>query len=466
MSIPRHFETAFFRASRRRTSLLVAATLLGASLLGAAFVRPCDAQTADDEAFTAARPAIQHQLRSARAEARLAALRRLEEFPTAGAAKLLVEQGLSSPVPEFRRGAYDILFKFRNSPAVCDYLRECATKSLARNDAETVTAGILAVLLSSELPDVEAAASEMLARTAKAPARYGAFPCALVDELGEQGDAANLTALAKLAKSPLCEQDFGLRRATIQSLARVRRPEAVDALVDLLESAKGETRADILRYLTAISGQRPGEKTEWAEWWRTHRDGFAFPAAATLDVAQDGELFRDLPAYYQIPLLARRIVFVLDTSRSMNGLRILRAKQHLNAAVEALPEDVEFNIVAFNDAVREWQPRQLVAATPKNKHAATQFVYRLPVERSTASYEGLKAAFKYDAEAIYFLTDGAPTSGRIRHPVEIVAAISAENQRRRITIHSIGIGPAGNDFETFLRALASRNYGDYRRVDP
>lgn len=96
-----------------------------------------------------------------------------------------------------------------------------------------------------------------------------------------------------------------------------------------------------------------------------------------------------------------------------------------------------------------------------------QFIDRLAARSNTATYEGLQAAFNFDVEAIYLLTDGAPTSGRIVEPGAIVEAVTSQNRSRRQSIYTIGVSPGDVDslFEVFLRNLADQNYGLYRRVE-
>ena len=74
---------------------------------------------------------------------------------------------------------------------------------------------------------------------------------------------------------------------------------------------------------------------------------------------------------------------------------------------------------------------------------------------------------RFDAEAIFLLTDGQPTAGKIVSPTEIVAAIVRENFARRMSVYTIGIdaGQPGSDFDSFLRNLAETNFGEYRRVE-
>jgi hypothetical protein len=113
-----------------------------------------------------------------------------------------------------------------------------------------------------------------------------------------------------------------------------------------------------------------------------------------------------------------------------------------------------------------WQ-RNLIPATPANRQRASQFVIGLRTGGETASYDALQAAFGFDIEAVYFLSDGDPNFGTITIPDQIVAAVTKGNRARRISIYTIGIAPGlpGSPLDNFMRALADSNLGIYRRID-
>lgn len=55
-----------------------------------------------------------------------------------------------------------------------------------------------------------------------------------------------------------------------------------------------------------------------------------------------------------LPALPKQVVFVLDTSGSMEGMRITQLKQAMKSILSELkPEDV-FNIVEFNSIAKVW----------------------------------------------------------------------------------------------------------------
>jgi hypothetical protein len=182
------------------------------------------------------------------------------------------------------------------------------------------------------------------------------------------------------------------------------------------------------------------------------------------------------PTYYGMQIRARRIVFVLDTSGSMDGPPITIAKKELLKVISELPEATSFDVVMFDGSITSWQPR-LVPATKENKALASAAVRNREVGSDTFSFAALKEAFRLEPEAIYFLSDGEPSDA----PVEtILNHIVHGNIERRVSIHTIGVKPneatravaplaallgvgsSGDGLTEFMKPLAEKNYGSFR----
>ncbi len=228
----------------------------------------------------------------------------------------------------------------------------------------------------------------------------------------------------------------------------------------------GECRGDVAQHLTEVTGEAFWTNSEaWQTWWKGHKDRFEFPPKPAKDPSAAAAR-AGTPSYYGMAIQARRMVFVIDISGSMKGPRITSAKRELTSAIDGLPAEASFNIVAFNHEVLVWQ-RNLMPATAAAKQTAKQFVYLLRAGSDTAAYDALEAAFRFDAEAVYFLSDGEPNAGKIAAPQAILAAVAEANFTRRISIYTIGIapGPPGGPLDSFMKSLAEQNYGAYRRVE-
>jgi hypothetical protein len=454
---------------------IVARRALATALLLAWLVvgrRPAAGQDRDVAAeFKAAKASVTAQLRDKKKETRLAAVKKLEGWVTPEAAKVLLFQGVGHNDEDMRRASFDALARMNGDAEICSFLKTTISKQWKQGKPQPETFAGLAVLLASELPEAHEDALALVAGAVERPQGH-ILLINLADDLSScRGDSA-CRAIRELTGIPLFAVDVAFRRAVEQALVQVRSKDAVTTLIKLLDSVKGEVRIDIVRYLTDLSGQQLGiESAPWNVWWDGVKAKFEFPpeqkqqlgggvAAAARKVAVAG------PSYYGLPLSGAKIIFVIDTSGSMNGARIVAAKRELVKAVEELPEQVQFNVIAFNSRAYPWQGK-LIPATQENKQNAMYFIAAQVLGNGTASYDALEAALQFEGEAIYFLTDGAPFGGRITNPTMIVRNISEANRSRRMTSNSIGIGVGaqGNPFDSFLANLAQQNFGQYERVD-
>jgi len=434
-----------------------------ASTFALVAIQPCLAVDRVEE-FDKARRSLQQQLRSKQTSHRLAALKKLQEFPIADGAKLLYNS-LYDPTEEVRESAYRTLLSLNGNQEVCDTLLLLAKKAVHQKDNGLSAAPLLAILLSSSLPPVERETKAFLEKTAEA--KNGIIVVlTLADVLGEHQDAIDVPPLAKLAQTKVFANQFALRRAVVHALSLIPKNEAIGAMVDLMDSLKGEVQADAVEHLTQVTQQIFGMETAaWQQWWTDAKDTFEYPAH-TVRKPYRTAITSDTGYYYGLPLFAERLVFVLDTSGSMTGLRIAAAKRELVKAINNLPIYASFGVVVFNGDVDVWH-RQLVPATVQSKKAAVLFVNSQATRSNTASYDALEAAFDFDTEAIYFLSDGEPHGGKISAPSDIVFAITAANKARRISLYTIGVGAGfpGSQLDVFLKTLAEQNLGLYRRVD-
>lgn len=428
----------------------------------------CSVSVGDEaDGYRLAKTAVLQKLHRTKPAERAAALAPLKEFPTAESAQLILDRGLRDAAPEVRRAGFEMLLQFKDNPTVCAYLLD----ALNRRSHERAFAAemhlVLGVLMASQVPDAERGSIDFLERNLTASPQGAAMLALLIDGWGREGGAAGAAALTRLARAPAVAGRFSFRRPVVRALIRMRAPEAVEALISLLDEIKGETRGDIVRFLICLSGQQLGsDQQTWLNWWEEHKAGFDLLAKGPIPSSSYQAPPENLASYYGLTVYAERLVFVLDTSLSMAGPRLDAAKRELKAAIDALHADQQFSVVAFNLTVTSWN-KQLVAASPQAKQSAKAFVdVQLPKAR-TASYDALEEAFRFQPEAIYFLSDGAPRGGKISMPDQILAVVGQINRGHWCSIYSIGLGPGepGGPLDAFLRSLAEQNLGTYRRID-
>lgn len=295
---------------------------------------------------------------------------------------------------------------------------------------------------------------------------------AAVDATSTVQDRGFLDPIMKLENRQEFPERYGFRRCVVDAVGRYRDKSAVDFLVDRLDKSDGQLKYETAMNLQRITGEKfGGIAGDWKNWWQENRENYVF--ASRVEPAQSVALKvaprpipwdESRPSFYGMTIYAKRVVFVIDRSGSMNSTvngetRLQRAQQELQRAIKALTESDHFNIVAFDDHMQVFS-RRLMRATEANKMDGIRFGYGLEPGGGTACYEPLKMGLEAsnDLELILFLSDGEPTAGALVDPLAIVTAISNHNLTQRTTIHTLGID-ARDRHETFLKSLAEKNLG-------
>lgn len=288
--------------------------------------------------------------------------------------------------------------------------------------------------------------------------------------------AGGAEPVLQLVDRPEFQSSYGFRHAVVSATSKIEDPRAVESLISLLPKFDGQLQYETVRQLTRATGEDFGDDAaQWQSWWDANHSGFVFArprdGGATAVLASNPRMpwRRTLPKFYGIPVYANRVVFVIDRSKSMlssvdGETRMTRAKLELEQAIDTLPEYTWFNVVAFGTGTTAWQEK-LVPATHETRAAALQFVWRLSAGTKTACYDALERAFTFDpnTEAVYFLSDGKPTAGKITDLSAILQAVTQANLFRRASIYTIGID-ARDQHQQFLEQLAERNHGEFLLV--
>lgn len=291
-----------------------------------------------------------------------------------------------------------------------------------------------------------------------------------MDVLAAKAPAEALPAIIALADRSEFQRFYGFRHALVCAVGRFQQSESVDFLTELLPRTTGQLKYETARQLTDLTAQNFGAHADdWQQWWERSRDEVEFPVLAAQKQQNQNAAMpwdEELPDFFSIEIYARRLVFVIDMSKSMlssvNGeTRLERIQTELRKAIQELPEYAEFDVVAFNQGMRRCRGK-LVPASEENKQQAYAFILALTAERKTACYDALRNSLAdyQEAEAIIFLTDGHPTAGTVVDPSQIVERISETNRFLRISINSVGVDSRQDELE-FLKQLARRNHGKY-----
>ena len=164
--------------------------------------------------------------------------------------------------------------------------------------------------------------------------------------------------------------------------------------------------------------------------------------------------------------LAKDIVFVLDTSGSMSGEKIEKARAALKFGVESLGPRDRFNIISFSGE-EHLMKAALIEADREGKQTGLRFIENLRAAGGTNINDALIAALKQFQSAdrpamIVFLTDGLPSVGTTDVPT--IARNVADANRMGVRLFAFGVGYDVNT--NLLDKLAADNRGVSDYIEP
>uniref|UniRef100_A0A3B3RMM6 Inter-alpha-trypsin inhibitor heavy chain 3b, tandem duplicate 1 n=1 Tax=Paramormyrops kingsleyae TaxID=1676925 RepID=A0A3B3RMM6_9TELE len=174
-----------------------------------------------------------------------------------------------------------------------------------------------------------------------------------------------------------------------------------------------------------------------------------------------------------LPRIPKNVVFIIDQSGSMHGIKIKQTREALLKILGDISEEDHFGLISFDDAIYKWKPN-LVPATPGNLEAARAFVRKIVDRGATdinnAVLEGVRMLnnlaesqnTKDSISILILLTDGDPTSGTSNY--FIIQANVKEAIGKRYSLYCLGFGFDVN-YE-FLEKMALQNLGVARRIYP
>ncbi|MCY3020793.1 MAG: VWA domain-containing protein, partial [Planctomycetota bacterium] len=145
-------------------------------------------------------------------------------------------------------------------------------------------------------------------------------------------------------------------------------------------------------------------------------------------------------------ILPKDVVFVFDTSGSMQGEKIEQAKKALRFCLNSLNENDRFNLITFSTDVQGLSADKLLDANKANIAKALAAVDQIEASGGTNMDGALRAALGSDfapgstrAKMIVFMTDGLPTVG-VTDPQAILQEVQASNQKSKVRIFNFGVG--------------------------
>ncbi|XP_018667021.2 inter-alpha-trypsin inhibitor heavy chain H4 isoform X2 [Ciona intestinalis] len=174
-----------------------------------------------------------------------------------------------------------------------------------------------------------------------------------------------------------------------------------------------------------------------------------------------------------LPVIPKKVVFVIDVSGSMSGHKIVQTKEALRTILDDLDEMDQFNIITFSSTTNVWHPNEMVDVNPTNIRNAKIHVRSMYAAGGTnfnaAALDGIQLLETIssnrtntleEASMMILLTDGQPTVGVTGN--EAIRRNIRERVNGRYSIFCLGFG-RHLDHE-FLDQIASENKGISRKI--
>ena len=216
------------------------------------------------------------------------------------------------------------------------------------------------------------------------------------------------------------------------------------------------------QYLITLSKARSTANRNFNLTWQLEPN--QKPQISSFTEQVDGEYFTLLtffpPRADNTEVIARDIIFIVDTSGSMQGSSMAQAKASLQHAISRLNDKDSFNIIAFSDSVNLlFSNTQMV--NRRNINQAQQFINHLQADGGTEMYRPLSQALvmaknsQQSSQAIrqvVFITDGA-----VANEFELMQLL--DGAQRDFRLFTVGIGAAPNGY--FMKKAAQFGRGSY-----
>lgn len=170
--------------------------------------------------------------------------------------------------------------------------------------------------------------------------------------------------------------------------------------------------------------------------------------------------------------IPKNILFVIDVSGSMWGIKMKQTVEAMKTILDDLRTDDQFSVVDFNHNVRTWR-NDLVSATKTQIADAKKYIEKIQPSGGTNINEALLRAIFILNEAsnmgllnpdsvslIILVSDGDPTVGELK--LSKIQKNVKQNIQDNISLFSLGIG-FDVDYD-FLKRLSNENRGIAQRI--
>jgi len=179
------------------------------------------------------------------------------------------------------------------------------------------------------------------------------------------------------------------------------------------------------------------------------------------DVASSGGAGgADTVTFFNSTGIAKRVVFVVDASSSMDGLRFERAKEELLTAVSNLGPQQSFFVYFFSDKdyamFAPRTPTDMVQLNQENWEKLLDWVNRQQLMPDTQPRRALQRAFGLRPDVIFLLTDGDFSDDTYNYLMRL--------NNYKVRVNTIGF-QVGEGSRGVLERIARKFRGEFTEVN-
>ena len=157
--------------------------------------------------------------------------------------------------------------------------------------------------------------------------------------------------------------------------------------------------------------------------------------------------------------LPREVIYVIDTSGSMEGTSIVQAKSALHMALGQLAPEDRFNVIQFNSSTELLFPSSREASV-KNIVAARRYVDKLQANGGTEMVPAMQAALEAPAKEGYLRQVMFMTDGSVGNEDQLFKLIQRKLGHSRLFTVGIGSAPNGH----FMTKAAQLGRGSFTYI--
>lgn len=300
-----------------------------------------------------------------------------------------------------------------------------------------------------------------------------------VDGLAILGLKASISDVKSLLK----DKAWQVKVAAIDAIVKLDGMTAVGQLVERLPLETGRILSEVDRALQKLTGQSfKADAALWKSWYEANKAALVGGTYKRPKSSKGTTVERPIKnKFFSISVDSGRVLFVIDYSKSMRraferpkkkedkrvatgskkkkkkdpasvsvpgDTRMAEAKEQALKTMYGFPKETQFNVVIYHYGVELLAPKML-AATPRGVKYMEDKLLSEGLGLGTNVFDALDRAYdlsgtynfdknyKAPVDTIYFLSDGAPTSGRFANPKKILNSLKHWNRTRKIRIHTV-----------------------------